>query len=80
MSSKFCIVSDGSCDIPEALAKENDIDIVHFLVSFNSSDYKKEGVDQMCIRDRAPQRWPAHPEEHGNSTARKFLSPRLKGR
>ena len=45
MSSKFCIVSDGSCDIPEALAKENDIDIVHFLVSFNSSDYKKEGVD-----------------------------------
>lgn len=45
MSSKFCIMSDGSCDIPEALAKENDIDIVHFLVSFNSSDYKKEGVD-----------------------------------
>ena len=45
MSSKFRIVSDGSCDIPEALAKENDIDIVHFLVSFNSSDYKKEGVD-----------------------------------
>ena len=45
MNPKFCIVSDGSCDIPEALAKENDIDIVHFLVSFNSSDYKKEGVD-----------------------------------
>ena len=45
MNPEFCIVSDGSCDIPEALAKENDIDIVHFLVSFNSSDYKKEGVD-----------------------------------
>ncbi len=45
MSSEFCIVSDGSCDIPEALAKENNIDIVHFFVSFNSSDYKKEGVE-----------------------------------
>ena len=45
MNPEFCIVSDGSCDIPEALAKENDIDIVHFLVSFNGSDYQKEGVE-----------------------------------
>ena len=45
MNPEFCIVSDGSCDIPQSLAKENDIDIVHFLVSFNGSDYQKEGVE-----------------------------------
>ena len=45
MKSEFCIVSDGSCDIPASLAKENDIRIVHFLVSFNGSDYKKEGIE-----------------------------------
>ena len=48
MNPEFCIVSDGSCDIPQSLAKENDIDIVHFLVSFNGSDYQKEGVGWNC--------------------------------
>ena len=45
MDTKFAIVSDGSCDLPAEEAAKNHIHIVHFLVSFNSSDYKKEGVD-----------------------------------
>lgn len=45
MKPEFCIVSDGSCDIPGAVAVEHNIGIVHFLVSFNGSDYKKEGVE-----------------------------------
>lgn len=45
MSVQFCIVSDGSCDIPAETAGEYGIDIVHFLVSFDGADYKKEGVE-----------------------------------
>lgn len=45
MKPDFCIVSDGSCDLPEQIIKERDISIIHFLVSFDGQNYKKEGVD-----------------------------------
>lgn len=45
MSQNFCIVSDGSCDFPEQTALEHHIDVVHFLVSFDGTDYKKEGIE-----------------------------------
>lgn len=45
MSVDFCIVSDGSCDIPSEIAGKHGVDIVHFLVSFDGADYKREGVE-----------------------------------
>ena len=45
MNPQFSIVSDGSCDLPEQVVKEKDISIVHFLVSFDGNEYKKEGVE-----------------------------------
>lgn len=45
MSKKFCVISDGSCDLPDDIVKKNDIDIVHFLVSFDGNQYKKEGLE-----------------------------------
>lgn len=45
MKTKFCIVSDGSCDLPEDITRKKDISIVHFYVSFDGVDYKKEGID-----------------------------------
>ena len=45
MERKFCIISDGSCDLPDDIVKKREIDIVHFLVSFDGSQYKKEGVE-----------------------------------
>lgn len=45
MERKFCIISDGSCDLPEAILKEKEIDVVHFPVSFDGKEYKKEGVE-----------------------------------
>lgn len=45
MKSKFCVVSDGSCDLPEQVIIEKDINIVHFFVSFDGNNYKKEGVE-----------------------------------
>ncbi|MGN0203790.1 MAG: DegV family protein [Coprococcus sp.] len=45
MKTKFCIVSDGSCDLPEEIAIEKDIHIVHFYVSFDGENYKKEGLE-----------------------------------
>lgn len=45
MERKFCIVSDGSCDLPDSILKEKEIDVVHFLVSFDGKEYKKEGVE-----------------------------------
>lgn len=45
MKRKFCIISDGSCDLPEAILKEKEIDVVHFPVSFDGKEYKKEGVE-----------------------------------
>lgn len=45
MKRNFCIISDGSCDLPAAIVKEKKIDIVHFLISFDGNQYKKEGVE-----------------------------------
>ena len=45
MNPKFCIISDGSCDIPGTLARQHQIDIVHFPVSFDGIHYKKEGLE-----------------------------------
>ena len=45
MKKNFCIISDGSCDLPDAIVKEKELDIVHFLVSFDGKEYKKEGVE-----------------------------------
>ncbi len=45
MNPKFCVVSDGSCDLPEQMIREYDVDIVHFLVSFDGKNYKREAVD-----------------------------------
>lgn len=45
MKQKFCIVSDGSCDVPAQTAREYGVDIVHFLVSFDGETYQKEGVE-----------------------------------
>lgn len=45
MKRKFYIVSDGSCDVPEKTALKYEVDVVHFLVSFDGADYKREGVE-----------------------------------
>lgn len=45
MKRKFCVVSDGSCDVPEKTALKYGVDVVHFLVSFDGVDYKREGVE-----------------------------------
>lgn len=45
MKKHFCIISDGSCDLPDDIIKEREIDIVHFLVSFDGKQYKKEGIE-----------------------------------
>ncbi len=46
----FQIISDGSCDLPIDIVKENRLEIVPFYVSFDSVVYEKEGVD-IQIRD-----------------------------
>lgn len=45
----YRIVTDGSCDLPPALCREKDIDVVPFYVSFGSEDYQKE-IIEMPIR------------------------------
>ena len=45
MEKYFTIVSDGSCDLPEEIVKDKEIGEVHFLVSFDGKEYKKEGVE-----------------------------------
>lgn len=45
MNQKFCIVSDGSCDFPSQTALDYHIDIVHFFVSLDGAEYKKEGIE-----------------------------------
>ena len=44
MEKYFTIVSDGSCDLPEEIVKEKEIGEVHFLVSFDGKEYKKECI------------------------------------
>ena len=41
----YIIISDGSCDISFAKAKELGIEIVPFQIQFIDEDFKKEGVD-----------------------------------
>lgn len=50
MSEAFHIISDGSCDLPPVLAREKDITVVPFYVSFDDKNYLKENVD-IDIRD-----------------------------
>lgn len=45
MERKYCIVSDGSCDLPDSITIEKEIDVVHFPVSFDGKEYKKEGIE-----------------------------------
>lgn len=45
MKPDFCIVSDGSCDLPVQMIEEQDISVIHFFVSFDGQNYKKEGVE-----------------------------------
>lgn len=50
MSEAFHIISDGSCDLPPVLAREKDITVVPFYVSFDDKNYLKENVD-IDVRD-----------------------------
>lgn len=43
--TNFCVVSDGSCDLPEQTLRDKDIRVVHFLVSFDGREYQREGID-----------------------------------
>lgn len=43
--SNFVILSDSSCDLPEGLKKQYNIDVVPFYVSFDKKDYLKENID-----------------------------------
>lgn len=45
MKAQFCIVSDGSCDLPAQIVREQDVEIVHFSVSFDGEPSRKEGVE-----------------------------------
>lgn len=50
MSEAFHIISDGSCDLPVELAREKNITVVPFYVSFDDGHYLKENVE-INIRD-----------------------------
>ncbi len=43
--SKYAIISDGSCDLPEELARDKDIRIVPFYVTMDDKTFIKENVD-----------------------------------
>ncbi len=46
----FKIITDGSCDLSPEIAKTNNISVVPFYVTFDGTDYKREGVD-IDVRD-----------------------------
>lgn len=48
--SDYCIITDGSCDLPKDLAAKENITVVPFYVSFDEKTYMKEGID-IGIRD-----------------------------
>ena len=50
MSEAFHIISDGSCDLPPELAREKDITVVPFYVSFDDEHYYRE-ITEIGIRD-----------------------------
>ncbi|WP_250278643.1 DegV family protein [[Clostridium] colinum] len=43
--SNFIILSDSSCDLPETLKQEYNINIVPFYVSFDKENYLRENID-----------------------------------
>ena len=45
MLGNYVIISDGSCDLPEELAKEKDIEVIPFYVAMDGDHYGKEGID-----------------------------------
>lgn len=46
---QYHIISDSSCDLPHALTKVNQIEVVPFYVSFDGATYKREHVElQVC--------------------------------
>lgn len=44
-NSEFAVISDSSCDLPEAVIAANNITVVPFYVSFDGDTYKKEGTE-----------------------------------
>ena len=48
--SDYCIITDGSCDLPKDLAAKENITVVPFYVSFDEKNYMKEGID-IGVRD-----------------------------
>lgn len=50
MKETFHIISDGSCDLPPELAREKNVTVVPFYVSFDEEHYFKENVE-IDIRD-----------------------------
>lgn len=47
---KYQIISDGSCDLPQELTSQKQIEVVPFYVSFDEENYKKEMVE-IGVRD-----------------------------
>ena len=43
--ANFIVLSDSSCDLPENLKKEYNIDVIPFYVSFDKENYLKENID-----------------------------------
>lgn len=50
MDGHFQIISDGSCDLPPELAREKNIRVVPFYVSFDEKTYRKE-VEEVGVRE-----------------------------
>lgn len=50
MKEAYHIISDGSCDLAPEFAKEQNVTIVPFYVSFDEEHYEKENVD-VSVRD-----------------------------
>ena len=46
----YQIISDGSCDLPQELAREKNIDVIPFYVSFDDETFYKE-IEEMPIRE-----------------------------
>ena len=42
---RFQVISDSSCDLPKERIQELGVDVVPFYVSFEESNYMREGVD-----------------------------------
>lgn len=50
MDKQFQIISDSSCDLPPELAREKNIRVVPFYVSFDDKTYLKE-VEEVGVRE-----------------------------